>query len=223
MTDSHSSDSSVELISTISCCATEASEDDVVRSINSESSSESSITDSDMDYVLLPRISVGDSLDNDSSNSIPEDVLSTPFNLLSVSTPDQEVEKIRKPERHEARTLDGSYEDAAAYITQYLEVPVKDRDHSVKLLFLQALIVEFGISKQLPASISSATKLLKDSLHVNINDYVARRGKDQGELQQIMQLSKKALRKDLRRSNRRSSLKWVKEHGLNVLLIGFFD
>ncbi|KAG2041795.1 hypothetical protein BDR03DRAFT_855020, partial [Suillus americanus] len=88
------------------------------------------------------------------------------------------------------------------------------------LLFLQALVIEFGISKQLPTSISSATKLLKASVHVNIKDYVARRGKDQGELQQIMQPSKSALRKDIRRSNRKSSLKWVKEHGLNVLLIG---
>ncbi|KAG2061670.1 hypothetical protein BDR06DRAFT_947148 [Suillus hirtellus] len=232
MTDSHS-DSSVEIISSISCCATEASEDVVVWGVSDEYSSESSVTDSDTDYVLLPRASAEGSPNSDSGDSTPEDMLSIPFNLLSVNKvqhesdtnqahkPNQNVEQILTPETHEARTPNGSYEDAAAYITQYLDAPVKENNPGVKLLLLQALVVEFGISKQPPASIRSATKLLKASLHVNINDYVAKRGKDQGELQQIMQPSKKALRKDLRRSSRRSSLKWVKEHGLNVLLIGF--
>ncbi|KAG1782801.1 hypothetical protein EV702DRAFT_1066868 [Suillus placidus] len=243
MTDSHHSDSSVEIISSISCCATEASEDEVVWGVSDEYSSGSSVTDSDADYVMLPRISAEG---NNLGDSVPEDSLSITFNLLSVNTPNKKV--IWEPARHEARqtnvgtnsgvarssstspslqhssgakTLDGSYEDAAAYITQYLDNPVKKNDPSAKLLLLQALVVEFGISKQLPASISSATKLLKATVHINIKDYVARRGKDQGELQQIMQPSKSALRKDLRKSSRRSSLKWVKEHGLNVFLTGF--
>ncbi|KAG1803566.1 uncharacterized protein HD556DRAFT_1303632 [Suillus plorans] len=232
MTDSHS-DSSIEIISSISCCATEASEDVVVWSVSDEYSSESSVTDSDTDFVLLPRTSAEGAPNNDSVDSTLEDsMLSIPFNLLSVNKveyewdtnqvhkPNQNVEQILNPAM-EARTPNGSYEDASAYITQYLDAPVKENNPGAKLLLLQALLVEFGISKQLPASISSATKLLKASLHVNINDYVAKRGKNQGELQQIMQPSKKALRKDLRRSSRRSSLKWVKEHGLNVLLIGF--
>jgi hypothetical protein len=106
-------------------------------------------------------------------------------------------------------------------VGRYLDSPVKENDPSTKLRFLQALVAEFGISTQLPATISSATKLLKAAVHVNIKDYLAKRGKDQGELQKIMQPSKSALRKDIRRRGRRSSLKWVKEHGLNVLLIGF--
>jgi hypothetical protein len=106
-------------------------------------------------------------------------------------------------------------------VGRYLDAPVNEKDSNSKLRFLQALVIEFDISKQPPTSIKSATKLLKTSVHVNISDYVARRGKDQSELQQIMQPSKSVLRKDIRRSNRRSSLKWVKEHGLNVLLIGF--
>ncbi|KAG1877786.1 hypothetical protein DFJ58DRAFT_693460 [Suillus subalutaceus] len=250
MTDSHHSDSSVEIISSISCCATEASEDEVVWSVSEEYSSESSVTDSDADFVLLPRIPAEDFPDNVSGDSAQEDVLSTAFNLLSVNKvehesdtnkvnkPIQKVKQIRKPavgnsgrtrssstspslhHNSGARTHNGSYEDAAAYITQYLDTPVKKNDPSAKLQFLQALIVEFGISKHLPASIKSATKLLKASVHVNIKDYVAKRGKDQSELKQIMQPSKSALRKDIRRSNRKSSLKWVKEHGLNVLLIG---
>jgi hypothetical protein len=106
-------------------------------------------------------------------------------------------------------------------VGRYLHAPVKEKDSISKLRLLQALVVEFGVSEQSPTSIKSATKLLKSSVHVNINDYVARRGKDQGKLRQIMQPSKSALRKDIRRSSRRSSLKWVKEQGLNVLLIGF--
>ncbi|KAG2147142.1 hypothetical protein BD769DRAFT_1414501 [Suillus cothurnatus] len=238
MTDPHHSDSSVEIISSISCCATEASEDEVVWGVSDEYSSESSVTDSDADYVLLHRISAEDSPD-DASGDIPsEDVLSIAFNLLSVNKgeqsdtdkvhkPNQKVKQIRKPARPEAKqanaegTPNGSYEDAVAYITQYLDSPVKENDPSTKLRFLQALVAEFGISTQLPATISSATKLLKAAVHVNIKDYLAKRGKDQGELQKIMQPSKSALRKDIRRRGRRSSLKWVKEHGLNVLLIGF--
>ncbi|KAG2077993.1 hypothetical protein BDR04DRAFT_439790 [Suillus decipiens] len=246
MADFQHSDSSVEIIS-ISCCATEASEDEVVWGVSDEYSSESSVTDSDADYVLLPRVSGEGSPDNASDDST-QDMLSTALNLLSVNKPNQKVKQICKPAGHEAgqtdvghsgvsthssstspslqhndgaRSPNGSYEDAVAYITQYLDSPVKENDPSTKLLFLQALIVEFGISKQMPTSISSATKLLKASVHVNIQDYVAKRGKDQGELQHIMQPSKSALRKDIRRSSRRSPLKWVKEHGLNVLLIGF--
>ncbi|KAG2365773.1 hypothetical protein BDR07DRAFT_1398095 [Suillus spraguei] len=213
MTDSQHSDSSVEIISSISCCATEASEDEVVWGVSDEYSSESSVTDSDADYVLLPRISGEGSPDNASDDST-QDMLSMALNLLSVNKPNQK-------HNDGARSTNGSYEDAVAFITQYLDSPVRENDPSTKLLFLQALIVEFGISKQMPTSISSATKLLKTSVHVNIQDYVAKRGKDQGELQQIMQPSKSALRKDIRRSSRRSPLKWVKEHGLNVLLIGF--
>lgn len=104
---------------------------------------------------------------------------------------------------------------------RYLDAPVKKKDSISKLRLLQALVIEFGVSEQSPTSIKTATTLLKSSVHVNINDYVAKRGKDQGELRRIMQPSKNALRKDIRRSSRRSSLKWVKEHGLNVLLIGF--
>ncbi|KAG2349577.1 hypothetical protein BDR05DRAFT_239020 [Suillus weaverae] len=256
MTDSHHSDSSVEIISSISCCATEASEDEVVWGVSDEYSSESSVTDSDADYVMLPRISAEG---NNLGDSASEDSLSFPFNLLSVNevdheldtnkvnTPNLKVKQFREQARREARqtnvgnfggsrssstssslphssgakTPNGSYEDAAAYITQYLDNPVQKNDPSAKLLLLQALVVEFGISKELPASISSATKLLKATVHINIKDYVAKRGKDQAELQQIMQPSKSALRKDIRKSNRRSSLKWVKEHGLNVFLTGF--
>lgn len=129
MTDSHS-DSSVEIISSISCCATEASEDVVVWGVSDEYSSESSVTDSDMDYVLLPRTSAEGSPNSDSGDSAPEDMLSIPFNLLSVNKvqyesdtnqvhkPNQNVEQILNSDTHEARTPNGSYDDAAAYITQ---------------------------------------------------------------------------------------------------------
>ncbi|KAG1754436.1 hypothetical protein EDB19DRAFT_1666437 [Suillus lakei] len=236
MTDSPHTNSSVEIISSISCCATETSEDEVVWGVSDEYSSESSVTDSDADYVLLPRISAEGTPNHDFGDSASENRLSISFDLLSVTKVDRrearqtnsgEFGDIRSssmshsPQPNSgARTLNGSYEDAAAYITQYLDAPVEQDDHSAKLRLLQALVIEFGISEQLPASITSATKLLKAEVHVNIIDYVARRGKDQDALLKIMRPSKSALRKDIRRSGRKKPLKWVKEHGLNVLLIG---
>ncbi|KAG2041794.1 hypothetical protein BDR03DRAFT_679214 [Suillus americanus] len=149
MTDAHHSDSSVEIISSISCCATEASEDEVVWSVSDEYSSESSVTDSDADFVLLPRISAEDFPDNVSCDRAQEDILSNAFDLLSVNQPIQKVKQIQKPAGHEtrqtdvgnsghtrslstspslhhnsgARTPNGSYEDASAYITQCVFAP----------------------------------------------------------------------------------------------------
>ncbi|KAG2157419.1 hypothetical protein DEU56DRAFT_845601 [Suillus clintonianus] len=233
-----------EIMSRISCSATDTSEDEVVWGVSDEYSSESSITGSEADYVLLPRISVEGS-DHDSGNSASEDVLSVAFDLLSVANVDDESDtnKVDKPKRtwkpHDravrgdssstspspqtnsgTRTLDGSYEDAAAYITQHLDAPVKLDDPSAKLRLLQALGTEFGIYQELPTSIKSARKLLQAKVHVNIIDYAAKRGKDQDALLQIMRPSKSALRRDIRRNGRKKPLKWVKEHGLNVLLIG---
>lgn len=241
MTESPHSDSSVEIISSVPCCATETSEDEVAWGVSDEDSSESSVTDSDADYVLLPHI-LAEGLDHDSGEGASETTLPVLFDLLSVTKVDSPQAKQTNGDTisgdmcssststgsscsHQlsngARTPNDSYIDAVAYITQYLDAPVKKKDSISKLRLLQALVIEFGVSEQSPTSIKSATTLLKSSVHVNINDYVAKRGKDQGELQRIMQPSKKALRKDIRRSGRRSSLKWVKEHGLNVLLIGF--
>ncbi|KAG1756457.1 uncharacterized protein EDB91DRAFT_16588 [Suillus paluster] len=262
MTDSPRSNSSIDIISSISCAATETSEDEVVWGASDEYSSDSSGSD----YVLLPHTSVDRSpeSDHDSDDSVSETRLSIAFDLLSVTTSskldgesdtnknDKADEKLTRKQlrtaRRKARRSKGgksedthpsstslspqsgsganptySYEDAAAFITQYLESPVKDGNPSTKLRLLQALVVEFGISQQLPTSIKSAKKLLNAEVHVNIKEYVARRGKDQGALRQIMHPSKSALRKDIRRSGQKKSLKWVKKYGLNVLLIDCYN
>ncbi|KAG0705038.1 hypothetical protein DFH29DRAFT_314009 [Suillus ampliporus] len=250
MTDSSHSNSSVDIISSISCSATETSEDEVVWGVSDEYSSDSSGSD----YVLLPHTLR--TPDHDSDDSVSETRLSIAFDLLSVTTsskvddePDtNKVDKAdqtrkrmqlrrarRKARKTNAstepspqsdsgtRTPTCSYEDAAAFITQYLDSPVKEDSPSAKLRLLQALIVEFGVTQQLPTSITSAKKLLKAEVHVNIKEYVAKRGKDQGALRQIMYPSKNALRKNVRRSGHKKPLKWVKKHGLHVLLIDCYN
>lgn len=63
--------------------------------------------------------------------------------------------------------------------------------------------------------------MLKAEAHVNIKEYVATRHKGQSALREILKPSKSALRKEIRKGNK-ASLKWVKERGLQVLLVTCF-
>ncbi|KAF9246481.1 hypothetical protein BU15DRAFT_39899 [Melanogaster broomeanus] len=109
-------------------------------------------------------------------------------------------------------------------IHRYLEAPVKEND--VQLALLRALIVELGIrsptASDLPRTLTSARKLLKAEVHINIKEYIAIRNKGQTAIRQILKPNKKALRKDIQKKGNRASLKWVKNHGLQVLLITCF-
>ncbi|KIL00136.1 hypothetical protein PAXRUDRAFT_8427 [Paxillus rubicundulus Ve08.2h10] len=117
-----------------------------------------------------------------------------------------------------------SYDDASAFITHYLESPVKDNE--AQLTLLRALIVELGIrvptTSDLPSTLTSARKILKAEVHINIKEYIATRHKGQSALRQILKPSKKALRKDIRKKGNRASLKWVKGKGLQALLVTCF-
>jgi len=132
-----------------------------------------------------------------------------------------------------------SYENAAAFITEcvhvssqnafifiisrYLDSPVKGRRTRGGLRLLQAFVIELGVSKELPTTVTSAKKLLKAEAHINIKDYVAVRGGDQDALRQIMHPSIKALRTSIRKTGKRQPVKWVKEQGLDVFLIGCYN
>jgi len=63
--------------------------------------------------------------------------------------------------------------------------------------------------------------MLKAEAHINIKEYVATRHKGQSALREILKPSRNALRKDIRKGNK-ASLKWVKQHGLQVLLVTCF-
>ncbi|KAF9227873.1 hypothetical protein BS17DRAFT_726485 [Gyrodon lividus] len=117
-----------------------------------------------------------------------------------------------------------SYDDASAFISRYLESPVKE--NVTQLALLRALIIELGVrsptTPDLPNTLTSARKMLKAEAHVNVKEYIATRHKGQTALRQILKPSKKALRKDIQKRGNRASLQWVKEQGLQVLLITCF-
>jgi hypothetical protein len=144
MTESPHSDSSVEIISSLPCCATETYKDEVAWGVSDEDSSESSVTDSDADYVLLPHI-LAEGPDHDSGENASEAMLPILFDLLSVTKVDGHQAKQTNGDTtfgdicsssttstgsscshqlsNEARAPNGSYENAAAYITQCVFVP----------------------------------------------------------------------------------------------------
>ncbi|KIJ69351.1 hypothetical protein HYDPIDRAFT_24194 [Hydnomerulius pinastri MD-312] len=126
--------------------------------------------------------------------------------------------------RSGASTPTASYDEAAAFISRYLEAPVKETD--TQLALLRALIIELGVrsptASDLPSTLTSARKMLKSEVHINVKEYVATRDKGQSALRQILQPSKSALRKSIAKKGNRAPLKWVKKQGLQVLLVTRF-
>lgn len=97
-----------------------------------------------------------------------------------------------------------------------------------RLTLLQSLIIELGLmppTADLPSSLKAAKRFLKSKAFLNVGDYLWAREQGPKELQNIMYPSKSALKKDLRNKksrDRRANRCWVKEHGLDVLLITIF-
>ena len=95
-----------------------------------------------------------------------------------------------------------------------------------KLTLLHSLIIELGLftsaSSTLPGSLTAAKALLKSQAHINIKEYIAVREQGQAALQKAMHPSRSALIKDIRKKGNRASLKWVKNQGLQVLLVNCF-
>jgi hypothetical protein len=90
-----------------------------------------------------------------------------------------------------------------------------------RLTLLQSLLVELGLCSitLLPATVTAAKVFLRTHAFINIRDYLAVRDKGQAALQSVMHPSRNALIKDIKRKKNAASLKWVKEHGLQVLLV----
>ncbi|OJA11931.1 hypothetical protein AZE42_06374 [Rhizopogon vesiculosus] len=242
--------SSVDIISTPSWSATDSEDDEVVWGISGESSSESSLSDYVLLPRTGTVRHVASTYNSDSDDSTSETGLSLPFDLLSITTSSKaddeshtkQAQQKLSPGKRKAKgassiedpsstprsnsgaaTPTSSYEDASAFITRHLNSPTKEGRTSAGLQLLQAFIVELGASQHVPTSLTSARKLLKAEAHINIQEYVAVRGKDQGALREILHPSKRALRNNIRKTGKKKSLKWVKEHGLEVFLIGCYN
>lgn len=113
------------------------------------------------------------------------------------------------------------YDEAVCYITSFLSNPDARNNPVCRLTFLQALIIELGLaSSALPASLTSARAFLKSRVFLNIREYLAVRGQGADAVQRAMHPSRKALIKDIKKNKqKRASLGWVKESGLQVLLV----
>lgn len=106
-------------------------------------------------------------------------------------------------------------------LSSFLQNPSAYDASSSKLTLLQSLIIELGLSSSsLPGSLNSAKAVIKSQAFLNIREYLAVRDKGKDALKQVMYPSRSALIKSIRKQPRnRASLDWVKEHGLQVLLV----
>lgn len=97
------------------------------------------------------------------------------------------------------------------------------RDSVCKLTLLQSLIVELGLAtRNLPASLSSARNLLKSHAFLNVREYIAVRAEGPEAIRRAMFPSRNALIKNIRKNPKnRAPLQWVKDMGLQVLLVGW--
>jgi hypothetical protein len=116
------------------------------------------------------------------------------------------------------------YEEAVEFITSFLRNPSAYAGSSSRLTLLQSLIIELGLScPSMPGSMTSARTLLKSQAFLNIREYLAVRDQGMDAVKQAMYPSRSALIKSIRkRPQSRASLGWVKEHGLQVLLVAAY-
>ncbi|KAF6764703.1 hypothetical protein DFP72DRAFT_1162657 [Ephemerocybe angulata] len=117
------------------------------------------------------------------------------------------------------------FKEASEYISSFLSSPEARSNAVCRLTLLQSLIVELGLISSaltLPASLKSAKSFLKTHAFLNIKEYISVRGQGQDAIRKILYPSRSALIRDIRKKRNAASLQWVKEHGLQVLLVGCF-
>ena len=117
-------------------------------------------------------------------------------------------------------------------------------DHkAADLALLQALIIELGFFNppngtecksnsgrstpsfdisDIPQSMRAAKLFIKSHVFLNVRDYLALRAQGQEALQNVLHPSRKSLVTELRKKEARVPRDWVKQRGLNVLLVTCF-
>jgi hypothetical protein len=106
---------------------------------------------------------------------------------------------------------------------RFLSDPDARTDHICRLTLLQSLIIELGLAttSALPSTLSAARAFLKAHAFLNIREYMAVRGQGPEAVQSVLYPSKSALIKSIKRKKNGTSIKMVKELGLQVLLVGY--
>lgn len=132
------------------------------------------------------------------------------------------------------------YDNAVHYINCFLSNPLGHK--AANLALLQALMIELGFfnppdgsdSKSdsgrstpfelsdIPQSMRAARAFIKSHVFLNVRDYLALRTQGQQALQNVLHPSRKSLVTELRKKDARVPRDWVKQRGLNVLLITCF-
>ncbi|KAG7092291.1 hypothetical protein E1B28_008653 [Marasmius oreades] len=111
------------------------------------------------------------------------------------------------------------YEEAVQFVTMFLTNPDEYNTTSGRLALLQSIIIELGLSTVSPSSVKSAKALLKSQAFLNVRDYLAVREHGLEAIQRIMHPSRSALARSIRKSKKRVSMQWIKDHGLDVFLV----
>jgi hypothetical protein len=109
--------------------------------------------------------------------------------------------------------------------TRYLNHPEAKSNQVCKLTLLQSLLIELGLAKAssaLPTSLRAATQIIKSTVFINIKEYLLVRTQGPDAILKAMYPSRNALMKAMKKKANRAPLQWVKEHGLNVLLVTCF-
>jgi len=108
-------------------------------------------------------------------------------------------------------------------LIRFLSNPDVRTDGVCRLTLLQSLIIELGLatSSALPPTLSAAKAFLKSHAFLNIREYIAVRGQGPEAVQSLMYPSRSALIKSIKKKRNATSIKWVKELGLQVLLVGY--
>lgn len=131
--------------------------------------------------------------------------------------------------------------NAVWFVASFLSDP---HDHkAADLALLQALIIELGFFNpsnrsdsrsdsgrltpsfelsDIPQSMRAARAFIKSHVFVNVRDYLALRAQGQEALQNVLHPSRKSLVAELRKKDARVPRGWVKQRGLNVLLVTCF-
>ncbi|KAF9476344.1 hypothetical protein BDN70DRAFT_179937 [Pholiota conissans] len=123
---------------------------------------------------------------------------------------------------NESETSPTLYEEASTFISSFLSNPDAKNSSVYRLTLLQSIIIELGLATAtLPRSLKAAKAFLKSRVFLNIREYIAVREQGPEALQRALYPNKSALIKDIRRNP--TPLKWVKQHGLQVLLVGWMQ
>ncbi|KAJ7752033.1 hypothetical protein B0H16DRAFT_1887356 [Mycena metata] len=111
------------------------------------------------------------------------------------------------------------YEAAASYINSFLADPTS----VCRLTLLQSLVVELGLADtSLPPSLTAAKAMLKSHAFLHVGEYLDARQHGPEAVQGVMHKSKTSLIKTLRKNRNPMPLKFVKDTGLQVLLVSCY-